>query len=41
MMRKIWTAAGALATILVSIAVTAGPASAGMAINHSEPLARR
>lgn len=41
MFRKIWTTAILLATALGIAATTAGPASAGMAVNHSEPLNRR
>ncbi|MDR6559809.1 hypothetical protein J2809_004192 [Arthrobacter pascens] len=41
MFRKIWTTAVLTATALGFAAATAGPATAGMTINHCEPLARR
>ncbi|MDP9999638.1 MULTISPECIES: hypothetical protein [Pseudarthrobacter] len=41
MFRKIWATVVLTATALGFAAATAGPATAGMAINHSEPLVRR
>ncbi|WP_258074186.1 hypothetical protein [Arthrobacter sp. Y81] len=43
MFRKIWTAAvlTATATALGFAAATAGPATAGLGMNHCEPLVRR
>jgi hypothetical protein len=41
MFRKIWTTAVLVATSVGIAAATAGPAAAGMAINHSEPFTRR
>ena len=41
MFRRIWTAAVLLATALGFAAATAGPAAAGAAFNHCEPLVRR
>jgi hypothetical protein len=41
MFRKIWSTALALATALGFAAAAAGPAAAGVAINHSEPLVHR
>ena len=41
MYRKIWAAALALSTALGFAAATAGPAAAGAAFNHCEPLVRR
>ncbi|WP_285289645.1 hypothetical protein [Arthrobacter sp. ISL-65] len=41
MFRKVWTAAVLLATTLGFATATAGPAAAGAAINHCEPLVRR
>ncbi|WP_258074189.1 hypothetical protein [Arthrobacter sp. Y81] len=41
MFRKIWTAAVLTATALGFAAATAGPATAGIAMNHCEPLVRR
>ncbi|MDR6559800.1 hypothetical protein J2809_004183 [Arthrobacter pascens] len=41
MFRKIWTTALTLATTLGFAGATAGPAAAGMTINHCEPLVRR
>ncbi|MDR6559798.1 hypothetical protein J2809_004181 [Arthrobacter pascens] len=41
MFRKIWTTALALATTLGFAAATAGPAAAGVGMNHCEPLVRR
>jgi hypothetical protein len=41
MFRKIWTTAVLVATSVGIAAATAGPAAAGLAVNHSEPLTRR
>ncbi|WP_258074185.1 hypothetical protein [Arthrobacter sp. Y81] len=41
MFRKIWTAAVLTTAALGLAAATAGPAAAGMAVNHCEPLVRR
>lgn len=41
MFRRIWTFTLTLAAIIGIAAGTAGPASAGIAVNHCEPLARR
>ncbi|GAA1276012.1 hypothetical protein [Arthrobacter pascens] len=41
MFRKIWTTAVLTATALGFAAATAGPAAAGVAFNHCEPLVRR
>jgi hypothetical protein len=41
MFRRIWSTALALATALGFAAATAGPALAGMRLNHCEPLVRR
>ncbi|MDP9999637.1 MULTISPECIES: hypothetical protein [Pseudarthrobacter] len=41
MFRKIWTAAVLTATALGFAAATAAPATAGLGVNHSEPLVRR
>lgn len=41
MFRRIWATAVLLATALGFAAATAGPAVAGAAINHCEPLVRR
>jgi hypothetical protein len=41
MFRKIWTTVVLLGTSVGIAAATAGPAAAGMALNHSEPLTRR
>ena len=41
MFRRIWSTALALATALGFAAATAGPATAGLSVNHCEPLVRR
>lgn len=41
MFRKIWTGFILLGSALGVAATTAGPASAGLQTNHSEPLFRR
>ena len=41
MFRKFWTTVLLLGTALGLAAATAGPASAGIGTNHSEPLIRR
>ncbi|MDR6559797.1 hypothetical protein J2809_004180 [Arthrobacter pascens] len=41
MFRKIWTTAVLTATALGFAAATAGPAAAGIPMNHCEPLVRR
>ena len=41
MFRKIWTTVILFGTALGIAATTAGPASAGMSINHCQPLCRR
>lgn len=41
MFRRIWAAPLTLATALGFAAATAGPAAAGVAINHCEPLVSR
>ncbi|MFJ5695042.1 hypothetical protein ACIP9X_14475 [Arthrobacter sp. NPDC093125] len=41
MFRRIWTTAVLTATALGFAAATAGPATAGLNMNHCEPLVRR
>ena len=41
MFRRIWSTAVLLATALGFAAATAGPASAGLSVNHCGPLVRR
>ncbi|MDR6559799.1 hypothetical protein J2809_004182 [Arthrobacter pascens] len=41
MFRKIWTTAVLTATGLGFAVATAGPAAAGLWVNHCEPLVRR